>query len=585
MDFLYSPAAPPASIHAVRRSNWHARAPESDELELVFADPTPLTPGRTTDMVLHLHSRTGQPPEGSLLLMLPDKNLKDRTAAELARSDGGAMQWLFPVLEVMLPATAITLRNYPVPEQPEKFYLASYHRRSDGRCFRLREIVRPAASLPPESLQIRLSSNVSGGVLRCSVAAEQPEAQHFMPSEECHDAFTLFCGDAAAVSGRLRGGVWRGTLPKPRRRGGFALKTVYCGKITESNWIDPDFFEIPGLNLFWGDLHVHSRESDGLGAPEDLIRRARDWQNLDFLALNEHIENSLAFRPWNRAKFAKLQALYDAVTQDGEFVMIGGFEYRSYCNLWCFSHRYLDCLDPFTNYDAECRIPEPGEPDWPEYEARIWAEMALRAADPEWLVGYHRLEVFHQTPDHLPPPGQLLQVAHYKRPPEIGAADFLNRGDVAGFFGSTDTHIGLPGMPYTGGRDGQSGLTAVLAEDLSRAGLHKALRARHCYATSGSRTLADFRMNGELMGSQCHVPRGEKLSFTVRAAGNEALERVELVDRHGDLAGYECGGKRAVRWQWEAVQGAEWNCYFPRVTLENGRRVWCSPIWVMPGEK
>lgn len=579
MNFLYSPDKPPVSVHAVRRADWHAHAPENNDLEPVFADESPLAPGRAADIELSLRNKSGQPPTGSLLILLPDKKLKERTTAEVVRSDGAEAQWTFPVLEVALPATTITLRDYPVPEQPEKFYLAAWYRRSDGRIFRLREIVRRVVGLPPESLQVRLSSNVANGVLRCAVAAEQPEAQHFMPSEECNDVFTLSDGNGFTFGGRLRGGVWHGSVPLPAHEGGFTLKAFSCGKTAESNWIDPDFYELPGVTLAWGDLHVHSRESDGLGAPEDLIHRARDWQNLDFLALNEHIENSLAFRPWNRAKFSKLQALYDAVTQDGEFVMIGGFEYESFCNLWCFSHRYLDFLDPWINYDEACPIPVPGDPDFPEFERKIWGEMARRAADPEWLVGYHRLEVFHETPEHLPPPVRLLQVAHYKRPPEVGAADFLNRGDRSGFFGSTDTHIGLPGMPHHGGRDGQSGLTAVLTGDLSRAGLHEALRARRCYATQGNRTLADFRMNGALMGSECRVPRGEKLTFTVRAAGMEPIARMELVDRHGELAGHECGGRRADRWSWETVSdGANW--YFPRITLDDGRKVWCSPVWV-----
>ena len=64
----------------------------------------------------------------------------------------------------------------------------------------------------------------------------------------------------------------------------------------------------------------------------------------------------------------------------------------------------------------------------------------------------------------------------------------LARGGRTGVVGATDTHEGKP-----------AARTAVLAGELSRAGLFDALRHRRCYAVTGARIVLDCRIGGQVM--------------------------------------------------------------------------------------
>ena len=72
--------------------------------------------------------------------------------------------------------------------------------------------------------------------------------------------------------------------------------------------------------------------------------------------------------------------------------------------------------------------------------------------------------------------------------------ELLARGYRMGVVGGSDSHDGRPGADapgYQERRYAQGALTALLAESLTLDGVHEALRARRCYATTGARILLD----------------------------------------------------------------------------------------------
>lgn len=584
MNFLLNS---PSEIHLIRGADWRTRATPTTALHLTLKfehnsdghDRNPIAapaPGKCCDIAL---CPSGDwPASGSLLLFLPFPALREAAAADIFAVDGGEWAWHWPLLEVNLPCRGVTLKQFSIPEQPGAIVFESYCRSPEDRFLRLPEVELASGDCPAESIQVRLSSNFSGGLLRYAIAAEQGEKQHFMLDRQCRDEVALECCGQNRVF-RLNGGLAVGTISLPADKA-FTAKAFHLGlNGAESNLVDPAFAADLPYRLYWGDMHVHSRESDGCGEPETVLARARDWQRLDFLAFNEHIENNLCWRVWSPEKWQKLKQLYDRSTVDGEFVVIPGFEYHSYCNLWCFSDAYLDFFGPEINRDEAHRMVGLNKPGWIPQEAAVQHRIASLAADPDWLVGYHRLELLKAEQGGLPTPVHLLQMAHYKRPPEVGSADYLRRGDRVGFFGSTDTHIGLPGMGFKGDRTAPSGLTAVYAEELSRDGIHRALRQRRCYATMGSRTLLDVRLNDALMGSEITVPDGAPMELKVRAAGQERLVGMDIVVDGENQASFELNGK-FVEHTWRTGKaGSRSGFVFVRLHLEDGRMVWSSPIW------
>lgn len=590
MDYLLSE---PATVHFIHRSDWRVNSVPSEgiSLEVLPCHEEGVDEARYHQMAMpgeilpkvELKPVGAMPDKGSFLILLPVAWMKEHGEQHL-EIDGGPWNWQWPLLEVQCPVSVIRILNFEAQLQPVDILFESYLRDEQGICHKLPEAFLRIGDLPAESIQVRLSSNFANGKVRYSIVAEQGEAQRFMADRSFNGNVVLDWGDSSAEI-HLTDGVATGSIPIPRNEG-FSVRCIYKGTSSESNWVDPAFAaELPG-QLYWGDIHVHSRESDGVGNQDEMVVRARDWQRLDFMAFNEHIEHGLAWRIWTPEKWQRLKKLYDSCTRDGEFVLIPGFEYRGFCNLWCFSDDYVNFLSPEINCDASHPYVSESDPAWDRQEVVNRAVIHKFATSPDWMVGYHRLELLREQQKCLPPRVHLLQMAHYKRPPEVGSADYLMRGDRSGFFGSTDTHIGMPGVGFKGGRNAQSGLTAVYADELSRDGLHRALLARHCYATMGSRTLLDVRLNGAMMGDEICVPDGAPIVMNIRASGSERIAGVDIVSGGKDLAHLDVGAFHMDK-TWKTVKcGQDDEYFFVRLLLEDSRMAWSSPIWVLgkPGQ-
>jgi hypothetical protein len=311
---------------------------------------------------------------------------------------------------------------------------------------------------------------------------------------------------------------------------------------------------------------VHSGASDGFGERRELLQMARDWQCLDFMAFNDHVEPGLCAQAWTPETRARLKDALDDFLEPGRFVPLGGLELNRHVNLWSRGDQY-----------TEFTLQEPG--DWP---GTLDAVQRLVESD-NWLVGYHGFERLESVLGHLPPPVHMLQVAERGDEEDVGL--FLARGDRTGFFAATDTHLGLPGCPPAGApREAPAGLTAVLARELTRGAVFDALRARRCYATMGTRHLVWFEANGHPMGQDLPVTPGERVELLLRAAGREFIERVEFW-RDGNMArSIFVGSQQAQVEHHDRAPDRGSTCWHVRIVLEDGRLIWTSPIWTSAEE-
>ena len=107
--------------------------------------------------------------------------------------------------------------------------------------------------------------------------------------------------------------------------------------------------------------------------------------------------------------------------------------------------------------------------------------------------------------------------------------DALERGYRVGLTAGTDGVMGRPGACHPGRRlirNLRNGLTAVLAEELTRESIWEALHNRRCYATTGERIRLRFEVDGHPMGSEVTGTGNPQIKFQV--AGTCAIERVDL---------------------------------------------------------
>ena len=164
-------------------------------------------------------------------------------------------------------------------------------------------------------------------------------------------------------------------------------------------------------------------------------------------------------------------------------------------------------------------------------------------------------------------------------------------GHRLGVVGGTDTHFSQPGRPVLGPFD-LGGLTAALAPRLDRGELWQALHQRRCYATTGERILLDFRVNGELMGSELAAGGPRQIQGT--AIGTSPLTAVEIIrnnqlwrslavdgDERLDFALVDDDAFASIAATPSLPPAQDFVFYYLRVRQADRHWAMSSPIWVV----
>jgi hypothetical protein len=139
------------------------------------------------------------------------------------------------------------------------------------------------------------------------------------------------------------------------------------------------------------------------------------------------------------------------------------------------------------------------------------------------------------------------------------------------------------------------GLTAVMAQDLTKQAIFDALYNRNCYATTGERIIVGLSLAGHPMGTELdsalkpglHVNR----HLSAHVAGTANLKLVELI-RNGKVLVKFTPKSHILDFEYDdmtplvdAVIDAHdkrppFVFYYIRVLQEDGHMAWSSPIWV-----
>lgn len=333
------------------------------------------------------------------------------------------------------------------------------------------------------------------------------------------------------------------------------------------------------LHLFFGDIHGHSRLSDGTGTPEDYYRYARQVSGLDVAALTDHCDfGTIPFKGpvWERIK----KAANDAY-RPGRFVTFVGFEWTN----WEYGHRnvyYRGGDGPvYRSIDPESDTPQKLWRLLEPYEVMTIAHHTGGGPVPiDWEILPDEKECLveicsiHGSSEHY---GGEACIYH----PVKGAfvRDALARGYRLGFIASGDTHDGHPGQRSVGAL--VTGLLGVYSPQLTREAIWEALRRRQVYATSGPKIILHFRVGNSPMGSEVSWPAAQgDLPIALQVVACEPIRSVEII-RNGEPVYQQPGEGVWMQLLVEDPQppaGTSW--YYARVVQDDGNLAWSSPVWV-----
>jgi hypothetical protein len=346
--------------------------------------------------------------------------------------------------------------------------------------------------------------------------------------------------------------------------------------------------------IAWGDVHGHTRLSDGKGSLDDYFRHARDIAKLDFVIVSDHDFGHEA--PWRmpKADWNLIQAKADEYTANGRFVAIAGYEWTSQGKYW---------TEVKTNLLSERLFPGPprryGHKNvyFPSRVAHLFSAKDPAFNSPDRLAAAVRAAggLIHNAHPDATPEGEdqfdytpwasdviantemnadviRYRGTNYPVGGERAVRAFLNRGGRTGLVAGTDTHEGTPAAH-----------TAVLVPKLTRAAIFDALRRRHNYAVNHARIELDFRVAGHFMGDEVEVDGAPRIVVEVK--GTAPIEEI-IVLRDGGVIHTLSPQKTRVRFSLTDHTFGASAYYYVRVTQSdrdehgNASRAWSSPIWV-----
>lgn len=341
--------------------------------------------------------------------------------------------------------------------------------------------------------------------------------------------------------------------------------------------------------VYFGELHGHGELCDGQGTLDAYFTAARDLAKLDFCAASNHDHGGVGDHELWGEKWDLVQRKVREYHRPGEFITLLGYE-----------------RDSFPFYPNMCLyyIGDTGEMVRGAQDGEIaLAELEALAAREDILFIPHQIsqvEVgvnWKHIPAHVAPPvcemyskwgaSEYLGNARPIRSAARGNSwcDALELGLKIGAIAGSDIHTPFPGLRVNSGgniRWQNPGIAGVLAKDLSRESIFRAIRARRTYACEGVRPRIEFRVNGAHMGEEITARGDEGRAVYIEVHGDGPLESVTVVKNGRDEFIYTLYGSshwhQSIVIDYEAERPTDY--YYLRIVHADGRRAWTSPVWV-----
>ena len=352
-----------------------------------------------------------------------------------------------------------------------------------------------------------------------------------------------------------------------------------------SNPIGVDFYP-DGSRVYFGEMHSQMFASMGTGTTEEFVTWGRDAARLDFCAPANHYNHRLAVTD---AVWEEVVQTANRFNADGRFATFVSYEWGGVAGSGHKNVYYRGDTGEFAHWYRG--VHHSPEDLWRSLEGRDVLTIPHHTkfgGTTDWRFRNDR----HQRLVEI---CSLWGISEEGGPHSVQAA--LAMGHRLGFIGGTDSHYGLANQGSYHVNDG-NGLACVVAPELTRDALWRALWERRCYATTGDRILLDFRL--EVDGHTAEMGTDHQMDLrtagpprlTLRLAGTDRIERVEIVRNNRVVYATE---PRAEDWSGEWTDDAPLGLltilptfagdrpfvfYYVRVWQRNRQRAWSSPIWL-----
>ncbi len=306
-------------------------------------------------------------------------------------------------------------------------------------------------------------------------------------------------------------------------------------------------------NLYRGEVHAHTLDSDGSGTPEEAMAYARDVGKVDYFAVTDHC-CYLVQEDIDRQK-----AVADSFNVDGKFAALYGYEV-SWGNKEFYGHMnvlgapWFAAADKHSLYDIYDKL----------------------TADP------FALAMFNHPIDRW---GDFNSFGGYTRErdarvalAEIKRAEFDNHYALALARGWHVAPVSNEDNHKKDWTTRTTGTGVALAYELTRDNIMDAFRRGRTYSTMDNTMKIWYRVNGEWLGSRLQNPKQLIAEVEISTEREEGIGVVELVSEDNIVVARAVAGLRR-RFAWRVELAPDFDYYYIRVRNGDTYTV-TSPVYV-----
>lgn len=338
------------------------------------------------------------------------------------------------------------------------------------------------------------------------------------------------------------------------------------------------------LNFYFGDIHGHSWMSDGMNDIDEFYIYYRDVLQDDFCSLSDHdnfVGNRILPSEWLENKETT-----QYFNQKNQFVTLFGQEWTTARYPKGYGHKNIYHIDEkIPLYDHKEKGTKTTKQLFPKLKK-------IGAIAIPHHIGWTGVD----WEDHDPEVQNLVEIVsnhgayeswgnepifHRGGIREHFVQDGLNKGLKFGIVGGSDSH-GLIWHHQAGWKRNchRTGMTCIIAPELTREALFAALKNRHCYATSGIKIRLEWTINKQyIMGDEFTLPAHEKFQSKLRVTSPETLKWITLIKDGKEIQKY--GGEgRESRVSYNEMPEKGTHYYYYRILTEEGNMAWTSPVFI-----
>lgn len=314
--------------------------------------------------------------------------------------------------------------------------------------------------------------------------------------------------------------------------------------------------ECENMNLYKGEVHAHTSDSDGIGTAEEAYTYARDVAKLDFFAVTDH-SNS-----YPEANYKSIHVpLADSFNEPGKFVALCGYE-----ETYSYTSGYYGHLNTI-NTPVYALRSEPLESYYNKMTKAAGAIVQFNHPGYSWG---NFLEYDLYTPKY----DKVVNLFEFKGSGYDNEwALCLAKGWHVSPMHNEDNHQGKWGTV-------NEAVGYVLAPSLTRQNITEAMTMNRSYTTTDQTLLIYFKINDVWMGGRLDNP--DKLNVSVSLRTRKNLGTVQIIaEDNVVVASCSAGNKREL--EWNLTLEPEYDYYYVKVNA-NGFAV-TAPVWVENRDK